>query len=268
MDRVSAGYHGIPMSVAAGDLQGDGTVEMAVGSRVGNLHVKALGGEAWELSMGSQVTDVAVADLTGDGALNVLACSASHYVVCADADGGVVWRANVGGAARQMAVGDLNGDGAAEIVVAVADSAPPCSARAVSRSEPRPGGCGADRAGGHGRRRAGGAGVWRKRRGRGVAVRRPHLGLSWRLQTTQSLAGRGGRTTESGRKDGNNGGVSTSQEHSQTWRNRPRWPGAVLARAQTNTRRPSSSRSPIRTPGRSTACAGSTGSHRLLHRPR
>lgn len=124
VDRVSAGYHGIPMSVAAGDLQGDGTVEMAVGSRVGNLHVKALGGEAWELSMGSQVTDVAVADLTGDGALNVLACSASHYVVCADADGGVVWRANVGGAARQMAVGDLNGDGAPEIVVAVADSAP------------------------------------------------------------------------------------------------------------------------------------------------
>ena len=124
VDRVSGGYHGIPMSVAAGDLQGDGMVEMAMGSRVGNLHLKTHGGEAWELSMGSQVTDVAVADLAGDGVGQVLGCSASHYVICADASGEVVWRANVGGAARQMAVGDVNGDGAPEIVVAVADDAP------------------------------------------------------------------------------------------------------------------------------------------------
>jgi len=54
----------------------------------------------------------------------VLACSASHYVICADTSGEVVWRANVGGAARQMAIGDVNGDGAPEIVVAVADDAP------------------------------------------------------------------------------------------------------------------------------------------------
>ncbi|MFW5867419.1 MAG: hypothetical protein ACOCX2_06355 [Armatimonadota bacterium] len=124
VDRVSAGYHGIPMSVATGDLQGDGTVEMVAGSRVGNVHVKTHEGAAWELSMGSQVTDVAVAELGIGGPRQVVACSASHYVLCADADGNVLWRANVGGAARQMAVGDLTGDGAPEIVVAVADAPP------------------------------------------------------------------------------------------------------------------------------------------------
>jgi hypothetical protein len=124
IDRVSGGYHGIPMSVAAGDLQGDGTVEMVAGSRIGNVHVKEFDGAAWELSMGSQVRDVVVAELGVGGPRQVLACSESHYVICADADANVIWRANVGGAARQMAVGDLTGDGAPEIVVAVADSAP------------------------------------------------------------------------------------------------------------------------------------------------
>ncbi len=124
IDSISAGYHGIPMSVAAADLDGDGTVELITGSRVGNLHVKPFKGTPWELSMGSQVTDVATADLAGDGTQRVLACSASHYVICADASGSVIWRANVGGAARQMAIGDINGDGAPEVVVAVAGDAP------------------------------------------------------------------------------------------------------------------------------------------------
>jgi len=125
IDAVSAGYHGIPMSVAAGDLDGNGLVEMVTGSRIGGVHVKEHGGErAWNLNLGSQVTDVAVADLDGGGLLRVLACSTNHYVVCADADGQVIWRRNVGGAARQMAIADLDGDGRPEIVVAVAGDAP------------------------------------------------------------------------------------------------------------------------------------------------
>ncbi len=125
IDAVSAGYHGIPMSVAAGDLDGNGLVEMVTGSRIGGVHVKEHGGErAWDLNLGSQVTDVAVADLDGGGLPRLLACSTNHYVICADADGELIWRRNVGGAARQMAVADVNGDGALEIVVAVAGDAP------------------------------------------------------------------------------------------------------------------------------------------------
>jgi len=125
IDRVSAGYHGIPMSVAAGDLEGNGAVQMIAGSRVGGVHVKEHGSEGyWELSMGSQVTDVAAADLTGDGQLEVLACSSNHYVICANATGEVLWRHNVGGAARQMAIADVNADGMPEVVVAVADDSP------------------------------------------------------------------------------------------------------------------------------------------------
>lgn len=125
IDRVSAGYHGIPMRVATGDLDGNGLVELIAGSRVGGVHVKEHGGErAWDLNLGSQVTDVAAEDLDGDGRPELLACSSNHYLLCAEADGTLRWRRNLGGAARQMAVGDLNGDGAPEIVVAVAGQAP------------------------------------------------------------------------------------------------------------------------------------------------
>ncbi|MGD9497359.1 MAG: hypothetical protein AB7Y46_13755 [Armatimonadota bacterium] len=125
IDAVSAGYHGIPMSVAMGDVDGNGAVELVTGSRIGGVHLKEHGGErAWNLNLGSQVTDVAVADLTGGGMPSVLACSTNHYLVCADAEGALTWRRNVGGAARQMAIADVNGDGALEIVVAVAGEVP------------------------------------------------------------------------------------------------------------------------------------------------
>lgn len=125
IDRVSAGYHGIPMRVATGDLDGNGLVELIAGSRIGGVHVKEHRGErAWDLNLGSQVTDVAAEDLDGDGLPEVLACSSNHYLLCAEADGTLRWRRNLGGAARQMAIGDLDGDGAPEIVVAVAGQAP------------------------------------------------------------------------------------------------------------------------------------------------
>ncbi len=125
IDSVSAGYHGIPMSVAAGDLDGNGKVEMVTGSRIGGVHCKEHGGDrAWSLNLGSKVSDVAVADLNGDGALEVLACSGNNYVICADADGELLWRRNVGGAATQMVVADVDGDGSPEVVVGVEHESP------------------------------------------------------------------------------------------------------------------------------------------------
>jgi outer membrane protein assembly factor BamB len=125
VDRVDAGYHGIPLSVACGDMDGNGQVEMLMGSRIGGVHCKEHGGERlWSLNMGARVTDVAVADVTGDEGLEALACSANRYVICADADGEVLWRRNVGGAATQMVVADVTGDGRPEILVCVQDASP------------------------------------------------------------------------------------------------------------------------------------------------
>lgn len=125
VDRVSAGYHGIPLSVACGDMDGNGQVEMLMGSRIGGVHCKEHGGERlWSLNMGARVTDVAVADVTGDEGLEALACSANRYVICADADGEVLWRRNVGGAATQLVVADVTGDGRLEILVCVQDASP------------------------------------------------------------------------------------------------------------------------------------------------
>ena len=47
---------------------------MLMGSRIGGVHCKEHGGERlWSLNMGARVTDVAVADVTGDEGQEALA---------------------------------------------------------------------------------------------------------------------------------------------------------------------------------------------------
>ncbi len=116
---VSVGYHGAAMSVAGGDMDGNGLPQLAVGSRVGGLHVVEYKSEKlWEKFMGAEVSQVAMADLTGDGKLEVIAGSKNFYLLAADVEGKILWNCNAGEAILDLAVGDLDGDGAPEIVVA------------------------------------------------------------------------------------------------------------------------------------------------------
>ncbi len=115
---VSVGYHGAAMSVAAGDLDGNGKAELIAGSRVGGLHCGELGTKkAWMKFMGAEVTQVALADLVGDGNLEVIAGSKNYCLLATDADGEILWSSDMGDAVADVVTADLDGNGAPEIVV-------------------------------------------------------------------------------------------------------------------------------------------------------
>ncbi len=115
---ISVGYHGAAMSVAAADMDGNGLPELAVGSRVGGLHVQEYKSDKlWEKFMGAEVTQIAMADLSGDEKLELVAGSKNCYLLAADVDGNILWNCNVGGAILDLAAGDIDGDGKPEIVV-------------------------------------------------------------------------------------------------------------------------------------------------------
>ncbi len=115
---VSVGYHGAAMSVAAGDMDGNGKDELIAGSRVGGVHCNELGSDkAWAKFMGAEVSQVTLADLTGDGKLELVAGSKNFHLLVTDADGAIVWSKNVGEAIMDLVTADVNGDGTPEIIV-------------------------------------------------------------------------------------------------------------------------------------------------------
>ncbi len=116
---VSVGYHGAAMSVAAGDMDGNGNWELIAGSRVGGVHCKELGTKkAWAKFMGAEVSQVALSDLTGDGRLELVAGSKNFHLLVTDAEGEILWSKNVGEAIKDLVIADLDGDGTPEIIVA------------------------------------------------------------------------------------------------------------------------------------------------------
>ncbi len=118
LKSVSVGYHGAAMSVAAGDMDGNGKPELIAGSRVGGVHCEELGSKrSWAKFMGAEVSQVAVADLTGDGKLELVAGSKNFHLLVTDAAGEILWSRNVGDAVRDLVIADLDGDGTPEIVV-------------------------------------------------------------------------------------------------------------------------------------------------------
>ncbi|MFW6156969.1 MAG: FG-GAP repeat domain-containing protein, partial [Armatimonadota bacterium] len=100
------------VQMAVEDLDGDGTVEMVNGSATGALKVGQVGSRdiLWQYpNFGYAWRDIKTADLTGDGALEVVACSDTGYVYAVDADGETVATRNLDSAVLDLAI--VEGDG-------------------------------------------------------------------------------------------------------------------------------------------------------------
>ncbi len=112
---------GIPVSPAAGDLDGDGKAEIVVATGEGIVTALNSNGQVlWERKVGgssqSWATSAPVIFAGADGRGRVAAASSDGQFFCLDSKGEVLWqRATRGAAASTISVGDLDLDGRADI---------------------------------------------------------------------------------------------------------------------------------------------------------
>jgi hypothetical protein len=124
-----AGYDG-PLSVATGDVSGDGTEDVIVGARAASSAVKVFSGTDGSLIYSFLAfpgfdggVSVAAGDVNGDGDADIIVAAgaggSSHVEVFSGKDGSVLMSffafSGYNGAVS-VAAGDVNGDGRADIV--------------------------------------------------------------------------------------------------------------------------------------------------------
>ena len=110
------------------DLDGDGVMEIVVGTSVGFLYVLS-GKDGTTLSgfpkqMGEIQGQVAVADLTGNGFLDIIAADTRGSVAVFDVNGKEIWETHLASLISQgVTIGDVDGDGRLEVVVGTSSGA-------------------------------------------------------------------------------------------------------------------------------------------------
>lgn len=110
------------------DLDGDGRMEIVVGTSVGFLYV--LRGEdgsvveGWPKQMGEIQGQVAVADVDGDGEPELVAADTRGSVAAFRVSGEEVWETHLASLIAQgVTIGDVDGDGRVEVVVGTSSGA-------------------------------------------------------------------------------------------------------------------------------------------------
>jgi len=115
--KYQTGDYGTYACPALADVDDDGFLEIAFVSYAGKITVLEHDGtEKWVLDKGSAGTKVAIADVDGDGDLEVIA-GAAGKIWLLNADGSEVWNKafSIG---TEPAIADVDGDGGLEIVFA------------------------------------------------------------------------------------------------------------------------------------------------------
>ena len=104
------------------DVNGDGVLEVVLGTSVGFLYVldgrsgDAL--EGWPLQMGDIQGQVAVADLNGDGSLEIVAADSRGNVAAFTGGAKEIWERHLNSQVGAGATfGDVNGDGELEVIL-------------------------------------------------------------------------------------------------------------------------------------------------------
>jgi hypothetical protein len=106
--------------IAVGDINNDGKKEIIVGSSENGVQAySSTGVKLWEYDMGNTITSVELADIDGDGILDVIAGSAPKIVVLGGS-GAMKVEADLGlqtGTVYSISAYDIDGDGKKEIAV-------------------------------------------------------------------------------------------------------------------------------------------------------
>jgi len=104
------------------DLDGDGKLEILVGTSVGFIYVVNSDGrvrKGFPLQMGEIQAPITVHDLNGDGQLEIIAADSRHNIAAFRSNGDSFWHRHVSGfISSGITIGDVNGDGQVDVVAA------------------------------------------------------------------------------------------------------------------------------------------------------